>query len=84
VISSHVFEHLPNPIAALIEMVRVGRDGGYIFMIVPISGAHPEDTGRPLAKLEQWIRALDANVTVDTWDYEANPVPGGRRGHYFV
>lgn len=82
VISSHVFEHLPDPIAAIKEWNRVVRDGGYVFMIVPQPGALPEDKGRPLATLNDLLTAQ--GLTVDTWDYEANPVPGGRRGHYFV
>jgi len=35
VISSHVLEHFPDPIGALVEWYRVVRNGGYIFMIVP-------------------------------------------------
>jgi SAM-dependent methyltransferase len=82
VISSHVFEHLPDPMAALREMIRVIRDGGTLFMIVPLPGALDEDKGRPLATIKEWWDAQ--GVTVDTWEYATNPVPGGRRGHYFV
>jgi anaerobic magnesium-protoporphyrin IX monomethyl ester cyclase len=35
VVSSHVFEHFPNPIKALVEWDRLLRPGGVIFMIVP-------------------------------------------------
>lgn len=35
VISSHVLEHFPDPIAALAEWYRVIRPDGYCFMIVP-------------------------------------------------
>ena len=35
VLSSHVFEHFPNPIKALLEWDRLIRPGGIIFMIVP-------------------------------------------------
>lgn len=35
VISSHVLEHFPNPIKALIEWDRVVKSNGFIFMIVP-------------------------------------------------
>lgn len=82
VISSHVLEHLPDPVAALTEWWRVVRDGGYIFMIVPQRDALPEDVGRPLTTFDDIIECQGA--TVDTWDYEAKPVPGGRRGHYHV
>ncbi len=40
VVSSHVLEHLPNPIKALLEWDRLVRPGGIIFMIVP----HKEKT----------------------------------------
>ena len=35
VVSSHVLEHFPNPIKALLEWDRLIRPGGIIFMIVP-------------------------------------------------
>jgi len=35
IISSHVLEHFPNPIKALIEWDRLIKTGGIIFMIVP-------------------------------------------------
>ena len=35
VLHSHVWEHLPNPLIALDEWVRVTRSGGYLFVIVP-------------------------------------------------
>lgn len=35
VVSSHVLEHFPNPIQALLEWDRVVRSGGTIYMIVP-------------------------------------------------
>jgi glycosyltransferase involved in cell wall biosynthesis/SAM-dependent methyltransferase len=41
VIHSNVWDHLPNPLAALGEWVRVVRPGGYIFAIVP----RPESLG---------------------------------------
>ncbi len=35
IVSSHVIEHFPNPIKALIEWNRLVKPGGIIFMIVP-------------------------------------------------
>jgi SAM-dependent methyltransferase len=35
VVSSHLLEHFPNPIKALLEWDRIIRPGGIIFMIVP-------------------------------------------------
>jgi SAM-dependent methyltransferase len=51
VISSHLVEHLPNLIAAFIEWDRILRDGGYVFMIVPLKGALPADKSRELTPL---------------------------------
>jgi SAM-dependent methyltransferase len=47
VISSHVFEHFFDPIAALKEWVRVVRPGGYVFIIVPNKAAIPEEDRDP-------------------------------------
>ena len=35
VCTSHVFEHLKNPVKALYEWIRVIKEGGHIFMVVP-------------------------------------------------
>ena len=35
VATSHVFEHVANPVAALLEWDRVLLDGGYMYMVVP-------------------------------------------------
>jgi len=35
IVSSHVIEHFPNPIKALVEWDRLVKPGGTIFMIVP-------------------------------------------------
>lgn len=35
IVSSHVLEHFPDPVRALLEWDRVVRPGGVIFMIVP-------------------------------------------------
>lgn len=84
IISSHVFEPLPDPISALVEWRRVLRDGGYVALIVPLRWALEADRSRPLSTFEEVWDAYVNKVTVDTWDYAAKPVPGGRRGHYFV
>ena len=46
VLTSHVLEHMHNPIEALREWARVTRPGGFVFAIIP----HPDrtfDKGRP-------------------------------------
>lgn len=50
VLASHVIEHFPDPIAALLEWRRVARR--YVFLVVP----HPDrtpDAGRPLTTLDE-------------------------------
>lgn len=84
IITSHVFEHFPNPLAALKEWDNVLKDGGIVFMIVPKRDALQSDAVRPLSTFDQWFEAYDAAVTVDTWE---NVFPNDhvdRRGHYFV
>lgn len=79
VVSSHVVEHLPNPLGAFLEWNRVLRFGGTMVMIVPLPGAHPPDAGRPIVSISQVQRAYKGDYTVDD-----NPLGQGRRGHYYV
>lgn len=80
VLSSHVVEHLPNVIQAFVEWNRVVKDGGYVFMIVPLKGALPEDGPRELTTLDHVVDDYQRHVTVDT--HPVDGVPGGRMGHY--
>lgn len=80
VISSHVVEHFPDPISAFREWNRILKDSGIVFMIVPLHGALEADKPLPLSEADEIVSCI--GVTVDTWDYEAKPIPGGRRGHY--
>jgi radical SAM superfamily enzyme YgiQ (UPF0313 family)/SAM-dependent methyltransferase len=62
IVSSHIFEHLPNPIKALVEWDRLVRPGGVIFMIVP----HKErtfDKDRPRTSLEHVVNDYLTNNT---------------------
>jgi SAM-dependent methyltransferase len=63
VLHSHVWEHLPNPLGALEEWVRVVRSGGYIFAIVPKRNSEPSDVDRPITTLEEHIRNYDLRST---------------------
>lgn len=65
ILSSHVFEHIPNPILALVEWERVIKPGGYVVMIVPQPDALLGDN-RPLSTYEQLIQAYEENWTVET------------------
>ena len=51
VISSHVLEHIWDPLGALMEWWRVTKDGGYIFIIVPRADALEEDAARGVTSI---------------------------------
>ena len=55
VIHSHVWEHLSDSLDALEEWVRVVRNGGYIFVIVPKRDALPSDKERPVTSIEELV-----------------------------
>ena len=62
VVSSHVLEHFPNPIKALLEWDRLIRPGGIIFMIVP----HKErtfDKQKPRTPLQHLIEDFMSDNT---------------------
>jgi SAM-dependent methyltransferase len=80
ILSSHVLEHLPDVIVALLEWDRIVRDGGYVFMIVPLKGALPQDALRELTPLDHFIECYRRGWTLDT--HPTDGVPGGRMGHY--
>ena len=80
VISSHLVEHLPNLLAAFIEWDRILRDGGYVFMIVPLKGALPADSSRELTPLSHFVEDYNQKITLDT--HPTDGVPGERAGHY--
>ena len=80
IVSSHVVEHLPNLIAAFIEWDRIIRDGGYVFMIVPLKGALPADKSRELTPLPHFVEDYNQKMTLDT--HPTDGVPGERAGHY--
>jgi len=80
IISSHLVEHLPNVIAAFLEWNRILRDGGYVFMIVPLKGALPADESRELTPFSHFVEDYQQKMTLQT--HPTDGVPGERAGHY--
>lgn len=77
ILNSHVFEHLPNPIAALYDWHRVLRHDGIIYSHIPHSGAHPPDRERPISTLTEILDAFIKKKTIATHILEP-------RCHYYV
>jgi len=80
VLSSHVLEHLPNVMAAFLEWDRIVRHSGYVYMIVPLKGALPQDADRELTPLAHFVQCYREAWTIET--HPIDDVPGGRMGHY--
>jgi SAM-dependent methyltransferase len=62
VVTSHVLEHVANPIAALAEWYRVLRPGGIIYLLVPdrrFTWDHP----RPLTTVEHFLDDFERGTT---------------------
>src|SRR5256885_1929786 len=60
VITSHVLEHVANPVAALAEWYRVLRPGGLIYLVVPdrrFTWDHPRPLTPVAHLLEDFTRA---------------------------
>lgn len=81
VLHSHVWEHLPNPLRALEEWVRVVRHGGFIFAIVPKRDADPLDRDRPLTALAEWEHHY---VQKSNYEDRIAEMGSPARGHYTV
>jgi SAM-dependent methyltransferase len=58
VVASHVIEHIPDPIAALLEWERVARR--YLFLVVP-----HRDRNRPLTPLDELIERHESGFASD-------------------
>lgn len=62
IISSHVIEHIFDPISALKEWYRIIRPGGYIFTIAPITSYVPGEI-RPTTTLGELIDRHEGKIT---------------------
>jgi SAM-dependent methyltransferase len=78
IISSHVIEHEPNFIAAMIEADRVLKDSGVFFCIFPKRTSEPTDGPRALTTLQKIIDDHANGITMDSMPQ------GSWRGHYSV
>ena len=65
ILSSHNFEHLPNPIKFLQGCEKVLKPGGYLSMAVPDKRTC-FDYFRPVSTLGSWLEAYTANCTRPT------------------
>lgn len=81
VVHSHVWEHLPNPLAALEEWARVVKPGGFIFAIVPKRDADPPDRDRPMTSLAELVHHYERKTVYEDRIAEMN---GPERAHYTV
>jgi SAM-dependent methyltransferase len=82
VLSSHVLEHVPNPLNAFYEWDRVVRPEGYVLMIVPHHDALKSDK-RPL---EWFTRERLLRAWREKWTWDEHPLAassGGKYGHYW-
>jgi Methyltransferase domain len=62
VATSHVLEHVANPLAALSEWFRVLRHGGIVYMVIP-DFSKTFDHGRPLTTKEHMLEDFRNRMT---------------------
>ena len=80
ILTSHILEHLPNVVGALVEWDRIVIDGGYVFMIVPHNWAFAPDATRELTSFEHFIDDYVQKASLES--HPIDGVPGGKMGHY--
>ena len=79
--SSHVLEHLPNPLAALHEWHRVLRPGGWLYLVVP-DKRYTFDASRPVTTVKHLLGDFlheapiaDSAAHVDEFVYQSRLRP---------
>lgn len=82
IVSSHVIEHLPDPVRALIEWDRLLKPGGICFIVHPLRTAMAGDEQRQLTTVEHYLEDYERRHDRDTHPLES--VTGGVGGHYHV
>ena len=65
VFSSHVIEHLVNPIAAIKEWYRLVKDKGYIVLVIPNRNAAPSDRELSITTLDELLYMNEHPVVLD-------------------
>lgn len=65
VLSSHVIEHCPNMVRAIIEWYRILKPGGLLFMITPHPDAASSDRGKPLVTWEHLFSDYVVNMVAE-------------------
>lgn len=63
VLSSHVVEHCPDFVRALLEWYRVLKPGGVLYLTTPKRDAAPSDRGKPLTSWEHVAGDFDNRQT---------------------
>jgi SAM-dependent methyltransferase len=80
-LSSHVFEHMPNSIGALTEWHRVVKGGGLLYLVIPHEDTAECDVRRGVTPLAHHLEDYEAYYTPETHPYDYDV---GYRGHFHV
>lgn len=78
ILNSHVLEHLPDTIGAIVEWTRVVKTGGIIYLVIPIRDENPDDARHPYTTLEHFAADFFNSENI-----HSHPFPDGfgLRGH---
>ena len=84
VISGQVFEHVPYPFASMLEIARVLRPGGYVFLTMPSRG-HRHSTYDLWRYYPDSLRAFARYAELELIEAHTDlppRIPGRKRHHY--